>query len=114
MPADEPLADGPAVPGATREFVAVTITTQDGLEGIGVTFFGGALTRALKAAVDGLGALIVNDDPLQTETVYESSTFVAGIVVALVITPTICSVMRESFSQAPIGERVGPRVVPKR
>jgi phosphate transport system permease protein len=47
------------------------------------------------------------DDPLQTETVYESSTFVAGIVVALVITPTICSVMRESFSQAPIGEREG-------
>lgn len=47
------------------------------------------------------------DDPLQTPTIYESSTFVAGIVVALVITPTVCSVMRESFSQAPVGEREG-------
>jgi phosphate transport system permease protein len=46
-------------------------------------------------------------DPLETLTIYESSTFVAGIVVSLVIMPTICSVMRESFSQAPIGEREG-------
>ncbi|MBV8995876.1 MAG: phosphate ABC transporter permease subunit PstC, partial [Pseudonocardiales bacterium] len=44
-------------------------------------------------------------DSLETPTIYESSTFVAGIVVSLVIMPTICSVMRESFSQAPIGER---------
>jgi phosphate transport system permease protein len=45
------------------------------------------------------------NDPLETPTIYESSTFVAGIVVALVIMPTICSVMRESFSRAPVGER---------
>lgn len=69
LPADEPLADGPAVPGATREFVAVTITTKEGIEGIGLTFFGGVLTRALKAAVDDLGALIVGDDPLQVEAI---------------------------------------------
>lgn len=47
------------------------------------------------------------NDPLDTPTIYESSTFVAGLVVALVITPTICSVMRESFFQAPVGEREG-------
>jgi phosphate transport system permease protein len=47
------------------------------------------------------------DNPLETETIYESSTFVAGIVVALMIMPIICSVMRESFSQAPVGEREG-------
>ncbi|HEX4101495.1 MAG: phosphate ABC transporter permease subunit PstC [Pseudonocardiaceae bacterium] len=47
------------------------------------------------------------NDPLQTGTIYESSTFVAGIVVALIIIPTICSVMRESFFQAPVGEREG-------
>lgn len=46
-------------------------------------------------------------DPLESKTIYQSSTFVAGIVVALIILPTICSVMRESFSQAPIGEREG-------
>src|SRR4051812_36903794 len=69
VPADEPLADGPAVRGATREFVAVIVSTADGIEGIGVTFFGGALTKALKAAVDGLGALIIGDDPLRTEAI---------------------------------------------
>jgi phosphate transport system permease protein len=47
------------------------------------------------------------DDPLESATIYQSSTFVAGIVVSLIIMPTICSVMRESFSQAPIGEREG-------
>jgi phosphate transport system permease protein len=47
------------------------------------------------------------DDPLQSLTIYENSTFIAGIVVALMIMPIICSVMRESFTQAPIGEREG-------
>lgn len=46
-------------------------------------------------------------DPLATETVYTSSTFIAGIVVAMMISPVICSIMREAFSQAPIGEREG-------
>jgi phosphate transport system permease protein len=46
-------------------------------------------------------------DPLATETVYTSSTFIAGMVVALMVAPVICSIMREAFSQAPIGEREG-------
>ncbi|AVZ75935.1 phosphate ABC transporter permease subunit PstC [Streptomyces lunaelactis] len=46
-------------------------------------------------------------DPLETATVYTSSTFIAGIVVALMVTPIACSVMRETFSQAPPGEREG-------
>ncbi|MFJ3903015.1 phosphate ABC transporter permease subunit PstC [Streptomyces sp. NPDC090025] len=54
-------------------------------------------------AVDGSDP----DDPLQTLTVYTSSTFIAGIVVALMVTPIACSVMRETFSQAPAGEREG-------
>jgi phosphate transport system permease protein len=44
-------------------------------------------------------------DPLATETVYKSSSFVAGMVVAMMITPVTCSIMREAFSQAPVGER---------
>jgi phosphate transport system permease protein len=47
------------------------------------------------------------NDPGQTPTIYENSTFIAGIVVALMIMPIICSVMRESFMQAPVGEREG-------
>lgn len=42
-----------------------------------------------------------------TATAYTSSTFIAGIVVALMITPIACSIMREAFSQAPPGEREG-------
>lgn len=47
------------------------------------------------------------NDPLSPETVFTSSTFIAGIVVALMVAPIICSVMREVFSQAPDGEREG-------
>jgi len=69
LPAEEPLAGGPVVAGATRDFVTLEIGTDDGIEGIGVTFFGGPLTGALKAAVDALGALTVGEDPLRTEAI---------------------------------------------
>ena len=46
-------------------------------------------------------------DPLSRAELYTSSTFIAGIVVALMITPIACSVMREVFSAAPVGEREG-------
>jgi phosphate transport system permease protein len=42
-----------------------------------------------------------------TATVYTSSTFICGLVVALMITPIASSIMREAFSQAPPGEREG-------
>jgi phosphate transport system permease protein len=42
-----------------------------------------------------------------TATAYTSSTFIAGIVVGLMITPIACSIMREAYSQAPPGEREG-------
>jgi len=45
VPVDEPLAGGPAAPGATREFVTLRVGTDAGIEGIGYTFFGAALKR---------------------------------------------------------------------
>jgi phosphate transport system permease protein len=42
-----------------------------------------------------------------TSTAFTSSTFIAGIVVGLMITPIAASIMREAFSQAPPGEREG-------
>ncbi|MGH8650368.1 MAG: hypothetical protein ACREUP_13855, partial [Burkholderiales bacterium] len=69
VPANEPLAGGPAQPGATREFVTLRAGTDAGIEGIGYTFFGAALTGALKSAVDALGALAIGEDPLRTEAV---------------------------------------------
>ena len=69
LPADEPLAGGPTVAGATRDFVILTLATDQGIEGIGITFFGGALTGALKTAVDALGALAIGEDPLRIEAI---------------------------------------------
>jgi phosphate transport system permease protein len=46
-------------------------------------------------------------NPLGSSSVYTASTFIAGLVVALMIVPIACSVMREVFSQAPAGEREG-------
>lgn len=50
-------------------------------------------------AVDGFSP----DEPLSSDTVFTASSFVAGIVVALMITPIMTSIMREVFSQAPGG-----------
>ncbi|WP_370075531.1 phosphate ABC transporter permease subunit PstC [Streptacidiphilus sp. MAP12-16] len=47
------------------------------------------------------------NDPLAPVAAYTSSTFIAGTVVAFMITPIMCSVMREVFGQAPPGEREG-------
>ncbi|GAA4468218.1 phosphate ABC transporter permease subunit PstC [Phytohabitans houttuyneae] len=46
-------------------------------------------------------------DPLASPTSLTASTFVAGLVVAMMVTPIIASIMREVFSQAPLGEREG-------
>jgi phosphate transport system permease protein len=46
-------------------------------------------------------------DPLSTATLYTASTFIAGVVVGLMVAPIQCSIMREVFSQAPLGEREG-------
>lgn len=45
--------------------------------------------------------------PLSNATVYTASTFVAGVVVAMMVMPIQCAVMREVFSQVPVGEREG-------
>lgn len=46
-------------------------------------------------------------DPLTSPTIFTASTFVAGIVVAMMVAPIVCSIMREVFVQAPAGEREG-------
>jgi L-alanine-DL-glutamate epimerase-like enolase superfamily enzyme len=68
-PADSPLVIGLPPDNATREFVTVEVRTDNGVEGVGVTFFGAALTKALKAAVDALGELTVGEDPMRVEAV---------------------------------------------
>lgn len=79
LPADEPLADGPEVKGATRAFVVVKLATADGTEGRGVTFFGGAMTRALRQAVDDLGQLVKGQDASEVERIWEICRQAAGM-----------------------------------
>jgi phosphate transport system permease protein len=46
-------------------------------------------------------------NPTGSLSVLTASSFVAGVVVSLMIAPIQCSLMREVFSQAPAGEREG-------
>lgn len=46
-------------------------------------------------------------NPATSASVFLSSTLIAGIVVSLMVSPIMCSIMREVFSQAPVGEREG-------
>lgn len=53
---------------------------------------------------------VAGDDPrspIASGTVYTASTFIAGVVVSMMVLPIACSVMREVFSQVPAGEREG-------
>ncbi|MEE8301332.1 MAG: mandelate racemase/muconate lactonizing enzyme family protein [Candidatus Tectomicrobia bacterium] len=68
-PADNPLVVGLPEPDDTRAFVTLELGTDDGIVGIGLTFFGGPLTDALREAVEALGALVVGENPLRVEAI---------------------------------------------
>lgn len=78
LPADEPLVNAPEDPNVRRPVVTVTIETDAGIDGIGVTFFGAALTGALRTAVDQLGNLIIGDDPLRIGSIIAKFRNAAG------------------------------------
>src|SRR6266853_6681774 len=78
LPETDPLANSPENPNAARPIVILQMGTDDGIEGIAVTFYGGALTRSLKAAVDDLGALTVGEDPLRLEAIIAKLRAAAG------------------------------------
>ena len=78
IPEDDPLADMPEESGRLRPIVILRIQTDSGLEGIGLTFYGGALTGSLRSAVDELGALIVGEDPLRIEAILRKLGAAAG------------------------------------
>lgn len=83
--------------------VLVQGTTGEGLPRWLATYFGWFPPfRVLEA-----GEEVNPDDPLLNGAVFSSSTFNAGIVVAMMVAPIACSIMRENFSQAPLGEREG-------
>ena len=69
VPTASPLIVGVQQPDTRRDFVTLELGTDDGLVGVGVTFFGGAITPALKAAVDSMCELLIGDDPTRTEAI---------------------------------------------
>src|ERR1051325_4568371 len=78
LPADEPLAGAAENPNGKRPIVTVRVETDQGIEGLGVAYFGGALTRTLAHAIDELGALIAGDDPVLVEAVHQKLKNAAG------------------------------------
>ncbi len=78
LPEADPLADTPENADAARPIVILRVGTDDGVEGIAVTFYGGAITGALKRAVDDLGALTIGEDPHRVEAVAAKLRAAAG------------------------------------
>ena len=69
LPLEEPLVGAPPMPGMLREFVTVQVMTDDGIEGIGVTTFGGKIFKTLKTAVEQFGELMKGADPLAVDLI---------------------------------------------
>jgi L-alanine-DL-glutamate epimerase-like enolase superfamily enzyme len=69
LPLEEPIVNAPPFPGQMRDYITLRLRTADGIEGIGVTAFGGQLTAALKAAVVAFADMIIGDDALRTEAI---------------------------------------------
>src|SRR5688572_3174451 len=65
-PGDHPLVIGLPPDGSKRQFVTLEMETDDGVEGIGITFFGGSLSGALKSAVQTLADMTIGEDPMRT------------------------------------------------
>src|SRR5712691_9261256 len=78
LPADEPLAGAADNPTGKRPIITLRVETDGGAEGVGVAYFGGALTRTLAHAIDELGALIVGEDPVRVEAVQQKLKNAAG------------------------------------
>src|SRR5882724_2142201 len=78
IPEDEPLAGAVEKAGSTRPIVILILATDDGIEGIGVSFYGGALTRTLKSAIDQLCELCVGEDPHRVEAIVRKLRDAAG------------------------------------
>jgi L-alanine-DL-glutamate epimerase-like enolase superfamily enzyme len=67
IPEDDPLANMPEEAGRKRPVVILRLRTDNGIEGIAVTFYGGRMTGSLRVAVEELAALTVGEDPLRIE-----------------------------------------------
>ena len=74
-PADEQLVDVQPKAGGMRAFVTLKMMTDEGIEGIGLTFVPALglspLAPALKSAVEALCGLVVGQDAMDIEAVMQ-------------------------------------------
>src|SRR5580765_4794744 len=68
-PSDDTLLFNRPAPAEMLDFVTLELATDEGLVGVGATFFGAGLNRALKVAVQDLADLLVGSDPTQVEAI---------------------------------------------
>jgi len=78
IPEDDPLANMPEEVGRTRPVVILRLRTDAGIEGIGVTLWGGRLSGSLRAAVDELAAQTIGEDPRRIENIIAGLRGAAG------------------------------------
>src|SRR6202142_3349739 len=69
LPEDDPLANMPEEAGRKRPVITLRIRTDSGIEGIGISFYGGKMTGTLRRAGDELAELTIGMDPLRIEAV---------------------------------------------
>jgi phosphate transport system permease protein len=102
-------------PRRIRRFLTATIDLLAAVPSLiyglwGLFFLQPRIITLSKWLADNLGFVPffkVNDDFGTSLGVFPSSTFVAGVIVSLMVIPICTSVMREVFGQAPPGEREG-------
>ena len=72
-PVDSPLAVGVAENNAKRAFVTLELETDEGIDGIGLTFIpalnASPLLPSLNSAVDALAQMVVGQDPMPVEAI---------------------------------------------
>jgi len=69
VPIDEPLADMPESKDAVRPTVYLKLRTDNGIEGVGITFYAEALTKGLHECVIAMVDLIKGMDPQRPEAI---------------------------------------------
>jgi L-alanine-DL-glutamate epimerase-like enolase superfamily enzyme len=80
VPEEESIAGLPITPPVVRPFVTLQLETDEGIEGIAIsfTFYSRGLTGALKSALDGLGELTMGLDPMVPEAILSKLRDAAG------------------------------------
>lgn len=70
-PADDPLANSLPDTGRQRAFVTLEMTTDEGVDGVGLTFVpalsASPVAGALRMSVDALAELTIGEDPMEIE-----------------------------------------------